>query len=77
MPTKTKQAANLTRQGVRDLNDPPKNGRKKSIPEDGPPCVHDWMHDSMCACDDFFEPVARGMHLLMCRRCGMNSEGRL
>ncbi len=77
MPTKTQQSAKLTSQGVRDLNDRQPNGRKKSLPEDGPPCAHDWMHDYMCACEDPYGPAHVVSHLLICRRCGLNREGRL
>jgi len=59
-------ADKLTRQGVRNLDIKPRNGKRPSSEH----CVHRWEHDPDCPCDSnaFFQGLDECMNI--CRRCG-------
>jgi hypothetical protein len=59
----------LTKQGVRDLNDPKQQHHRTSKQEDG--CIHDWKHDPMCPCDAMgYDDYLPGPCWEVCRKCG-------
>lgn len=58
----------LTKQGVRDLNDPPKN--KRAVPQSAT-CMHEFEHDRECTgCwAEQFGGFDRASHHYKCRKC--------
>ena len=65
-------ADKLTRQGLRNLDIKPRNGKRPSEEN----CVHRWEHDPDCPCDSkaFLHGPDECMNI--CRRCGAVQGGR-
>lgn len=66
-------AEGFTKQGVRNLNDPPKNNRKVKQTQG---CFHDYQHDRECTgCwAENFGGYERASHTETCTKCGNNQS---